>query len=220
MTTHSVCGVDPLVPSATHYDLTYLRNGRLHSLATQVEAVLECAPGSVLEVGVGTGISAFAMRTVGIDVTTLDIQAELAPDLLGDVRAIPAQDGAFDVACCCQVLEHLPFGDFDGAARELRRVSRMRVVLSLPDITRYLSFSAAIPWFGRRRLELSIPCREPSDAWKSERMASMGHYWEIGLGGIRASTVAEGLRSAGFESVRSFRVPELPWHRFFVADVR
>lgn len=217
--TEETRGVDRHVPAAGHYDLGYLAKGRVFSHAAQIDAVLAAGPSSVLEVGVGTGISAFAMRRVGIDVTTLDVQPELSPDILGDVRAIPRPDASFDVSCCCQVLEHLPFAHFAAAVRELRRVTRWRLVLSLPDITRSYGVSLVLPWFGRREFGCSIAVREPSDAWKAERLAAMGHYWEIGMNGVRARTVTDALRTAGFARVRSFRVPELSWHRFFIADV-
>ena len=128
--------MDERVPGSDHYDRAYLSNGRPYSLAVQWDAVMEVAPASVLEIGVGTGISAFALRRAGITVTTLDVQAALSPDIVGDVRRIPLSDGAVDVTCCCQVLEHLPHVDFPAAVQEIRRVTRRRLVLSLPDITR------------------------------------------------------------------------------------
>ncbi|MFM2164303.1 MAG: hypothetical protein RL325_740 [Planctomycetota bacterium] len=210
--------MDEHVPDARHYDATYLKNGRPFSLAAQLTAISEVAPSQVLEVGVGTGICVHALRRIGIPVTTLDVQPELRPDIVGDVRAIPAETGAFDVSSCCQVLEHLPFGDFGTAARELARVTRRRLVLSLPDITRSVDLTVTLPLLGMRTLSCSLPVREPSDAWKSERLRTMGHYWEIGACGVRAATVDRLLREAGFARVRSFRVREIPWHRFFVAE--
>lgn len=211
--------IDEHVPSSSHYDASYLAKGRVFSHAAQIDAVLAVAPATVLEVGVGTGIGAFALGRVGIDVTTLDVQPELSPDILGDVRAIPRADASFDVSCCCQVLEHLPFAHLSAALRELRRVTRWRLVLSLPDITRHWSCTFALPLLGRREFGLSLPVREPSDAWKAERLAAMGHYWEIGMNGVTERTVTDTLRGAGFGTIRSFRVRELAWHRFFIADI-
>jgi len=210
--------MDERVPDAGHYDATYLSNGRPFSLAAQLTAINAVAPRSVLEVGVGTGICAHALRRTGVAVTTLDIQAELEPDIVGDVRSIPAGDGAFDVSSCCQVLEHLPHSDLEAAVRELARVTRRRLVLSLPDITRSLDFTVTLPVLGTRTLSCSLPVRDPSDAWKSERLRTMGHYWEIGAFGVTAASVARCLRGAGFASITTIRVREIPWHRFFIAD--
>ena len=68
--------IDERVPGSDHYDRAYLSNGRPFSLAVQWEAVMEVSPRSVLEIGVGTGITAFALRRAGLAVTTLDVQAE------------------------------------------------------------------------------------------------------------------------------------------------
>jgi ubiquinone/menaquinone biosynthesis C-methylase UbiE len=211
--------IDAHVPTAAHYDGTYLSTGRVYSLATQLDAALELGPRNVLEIGVGTGITAHALRRVGVDVTTFDVQADLAPDVLGDVRAIPLGDGQFDVSCCCQVLEHLPLNDLPVALSELRRVTRWRLVLSLPDLTRFVGASVTLPVLGARSFGWSLPVREPDAAWKAERLESMGHYWEIGMNGATSKGVARALRSAGFDVVRTFRVPEMRWHRFFIADI-
>lgn len=212
-------GIDSHVPTVTHYDGTYLSRGRVYSLATQLDAALELGPRNLLEVGVGTGITVFALRRVGVEVTTLDVQKELSPDVVGDVRRIPCADASFDVSCCCQVLEHLPLSDMPAALRELRRVTRWRLVLSLPDLTRFFGVSATLPFIGRRDFGISLPIREPDDAWKAARLETMGHYWELGMNGATSRGVVDALRRAGFDKVRTFRVPEIRWHRFFVADI-
>lgn len=210
--------MDPHVPGAQHYGVEYLGNNRPFSLAVQLTEVIAVLPRSVLEVGVGTGIGAFALRRAGLSVTTLDVQPELAPDLVGDVRAIPAADRAFDVSCCCQVLEHLPFGDLPRAVSELRRVTGRRLVLSVPDLTRSFGCTFSLASRGLRSIGISLPVREPGREWKAERLRTMGHYWEIGMEGVTARRVAHEIRHAGFARVRSLRVRELPWHRFFIAD--
>ena len=39
------------------------------------------------------------------------------------------------------------------------------------------------------------------------------------MNGATSRGVVEALRRAGFDTVRTFRVPEIRWHRFFIADV-
>ena len=62
------------VPGRQHYSRKYLEGGRIFSYAHQIETVLNFNPNHVLEVGMGTGMVAAALRAIGIRVTTLDIQ--------------------------------------------------------------------------------------------------------------------------------------------------
>ena len=74
--------IDQHVPSAAHYDAQYLSHGRTYSIAAQLASIMDLAPRNVLEVGVGTGISAFSLRSIGVEVITLDVQPELAPAMI------------------------------------------------------------------------------------------------------------------------------------------
>ena len=59
-----------------------------------------------------------------------DVPGNPRADIHGSIDAIPVEDGAFDVALCLQVIEHVP--DPAAAVRELRRVVHPggRVLLS------------------------------------------------------------------------------------------
>ena len=146
--------------------------------------------------------------------TTLDIQPELKPDLVGSVTAIPAEDGAFDVALCSQVLEHLPFDQFGAALRELRRVTKFGLVLSLPDISPYYYLGFRLPkmrpvfWSMSRR-------KYPSEELMRRAWESSGHYWEIGYRDSLLDDVRHAISEAGWLIHRAWRVPEKDYHRFF-----
>jgi ubiquinone/menaquinone biosynthesis C-methylase UbiE len=210
--------MDAHVPGEAHYDASYLVGWRLHSIAEQVALALAVRPSRVLEIGVGTGLSAHALRTAGIEVVTADVQPDLEPDIVADVRSLPVEGGAFDVACCCQVLEHLPFAEFGPAVAELRRVTRRRLVLSLPDIERPVHCSFRAPLVGSRELAFSLPAGRVGPEWRRDRLETMGHYWEIGVDGISARVVRDAIRSAGFRTIATHRLRENPWHRFYVAE--
>lgn len=197
-----------------HYSHDYLAKGRLFSIAHQLDAALSLHPSSVLEVGVGAGVAAAALRAAGVRVTTLDLQPELGPDLVGSVTAIPAEAGAFDAALCCQVLEHLPFDQFTVALRELRRVTRLGLVLSLPDVTPHWELAFALPGVRRKRVSLS-PAWFPRRP-RPEKLGKLGHHWEIGYRGSTLPVVRREITAAGWRIARSWRVPEKAWHRFFL----
>lgn len=193
---------------------SYLAGRRGFSFGHQLQAILAREPRSVLEVGVGSGITAAALRGAGIAVTTLDVDATLDPDILASVEHIPADDGTWDVASCCQVLEHLPFDRVPAALRELHRVTNAGLVLSLPDVTRQLDLTVRLPWLGVRRMTAATPLTR-TRTMPVERLASMGHHWEIGFRGTPLTTVTSVIAIAGWRIERTWRVPELPWHRFF-----
>ena len=42
------------------------------------------------------------------------------------------------------------------------------------------------------------------------------HFWEIGYKGITVRQVCRVVEMSGWKLVRSWRVPEIDWHRFFL----
>jgi len=95
------------------------------------EAVAECRPGRVLEVGCGEGALAARLGAeLGVEVVALDQSArmvELAKACgvdaeVGDVQELPFEDASFDVAVAAWMLYHVT--DLDRGISELARVLR------------------------------------------------------------------------------------------------
>ncbi len=121
--------------------------GHLRHSPTEVERIerLVALAGegvhSVLDVGAGHGLLLEALaarrglRGTGIEITAakVDYARSRGVDLrLGDASRLDFGDRSFDLVYCCEVLEHLPFGVFEAACRELARVARDQVVVSVP----------------------------------------------------------------------------------------
>src|SRR5262249_34963101 len=123
-----------------YWSRDYNSKERFCSFWHQVDETLSLEPETVLEVGPGSGIVTYCLRHAGIQMTTVDLDAELGPDVVGSVTQLPLADGSFDAVLCCEVLEHLPWEEAEAALGELARVTRKGVVLSLPDVT---------PWMGK-----------------------------------------------------------------------
>lgn len=202
------------VPGRSHYALKYFRGGRIFSYAHQIDTVLSFEPKRVLEVGAGAGVVAAALRAMGIEVTTVDVQPELEPDIVGSVTELPIDDKAFDVALCCQVLEHLPFDQFVPALRELRRIANQGATISLPDVTRRGFVAAKLPKIRPFRVDWTFPQLWPK-AMPPSRFEGSGHYWEIGFRGYPSARVRDAIAGAGWTVASNWRVPELPWHHFY-----
>lgn len=181
---------------------------RWTSYFTQIDRVLSFHPKRVLEVGVGNHIVTHALKQQGLEVTTLDIDAGLAPDLTGSVEKIPSADQSFDVVLCAEVLEHLPYERFETCLSELKRVSRQGAVLSLPH------------WGYTKRLILDIPgLPKIRHAWKfpfsKGKDAGSPHEWEINRTGYPLSRIKNDIEKH-FTIVESFLSPWMPYHHFFV----
>ena len=128
----------PQVDPGHYQDRSYDTRERFLSYWHQADEVRQRQPSNMLEVGIGNGFLHRYLRSRGIDVHTLDIDERLGPDTVGSVLDLPFEQGSFDLVCCFETLEHLPWESFEPALRELRRVGRRWVLLSLPDITPYM----------------------------------------------------------------------------------
>lgn len=205
------------VPGRGHYSLRYLQAGRMFSYAHQIDTVVSFEPETVMEVGAGGGVVTAALRAAGLAVTTLDVQPALMPDIVASVNALPCKNETFDVALCSQVLEHLPFEQFMPALRELRRVTRLGLVLSLPDASRHWYLATKLPKMRELRLQMAVP-------WLlgmrqlNQHFEEFGHYWEIGYSQYPIKLILNAIDDAGWTLESTWRVPELPWHRFFKAS--
>ena len=205
------------IPTSENYSLSYLQKGRVFSYAHQINSVLSLEPKLVLEVGIGNGIVSSVLRTVGIEVITADCQESLKPDIIASVTKLPLKDNSVDVSLCCQVLEHLPFDQFETAIRELDRVTTKGIVLSLPDITPYYEVRLRLPkfglyqWTGTRRYRIS---KKERDKFQQKS----GHYWEIGYIETPLNRVIRVITESGLKISRTWRVSENPYHRFFIIE--
>jgi ubiquinone/menaquinone biosynthesis C-methylase UbiE len=128
----------------------------LHEIITGTE------PSTVLDAGCGEGFAVdyLARKSPQIRFTGVDISDDAVGFAernfgthvhfrKGSVFRLPFSDRSFDTVLCCEVLEHLD--DPDRAIRELNRVARRNVVLSVP-------LEPYFEWLNRtgRRLGLSV----------------------------------------------------------------
>lgn len=239
-----------------HYaDRAYNSKERFCSFWHQVDEVLSAGAESVLEVGPGGGHVTGELRRTGLNVTTLDIADDTSPDLVGSVTKIPLADRSVDVALASQILEHVPLRHVEQALSELARVSRKRVVVSVPNQTPFIGGSYPL-YFGpyiegvrpsppasvmrllslvvRRQMRLrdaawvrlvpqqwaiggrswQFPALIPHQPTEFEFDGE--YYWELGTQSLDAAGLCEMMSGCGLSGVRDFRVPENPWHHFFI----
>lgn len=192
-----------------YYDfLAYNDPERWASYWHQLEETLAFKPKRVLEIGAGSGIIGPILMREGVEYKTLDIAADLKPDFVGSVDAIPAPDENFDLACAFEILEHLPFEKFETAIREIHRVSKMGAVISLPHFGPPIKFLIKLPFLPEIRFAWKVP-------YPRTHVFNGQHYWEIGKRGYSPARIRAVLEKY-FTITKEFVPFSNQYHHFFV----
>jgi len=179
----------------------------------QIQSVAQGQPDEILEIGVGNKFVNEYLKKQGFSVTSLDYNEQLEPDVIGSVDALPFEDHSFHTVMCCEVLEHLPFDAFERCLREIRRVAKVRVVISLPTVERYYRLDAIFPKVPNFRRIWELPKKnKPIHQFDGE------HYWELGKQGYGKPVIVERMTAAGFRLVEEFRDFDDPIHQFFILE--
>lgn len=139
------------------------------------------APGDrVLEIGFGTGFAANYLRSKGVSVTTLDIDAEKGPDIVANVAQYDFPT-SYDAILAFEVFEHVPFEVFCTVLERLSAAAERYVFLSVPR---------------NRRTVVSVQLKLPklkarTFTWKANkgRIDEPFHVWEVDHGGITVSSL-------------------------------
>ena len=168
-------------------------------------------PNRVLEIGPGPGIFKATSSLFGVIVETLDIDPDLSPDHIASALYMPFKDNSFDVVCAFQMLEHVPYDKSLMIFKEMTRVAKKGVVISLPDANRLLPVVAYLPKFGPTPLSIPFP-----RLWLKKHHFDGEHYWEVNKFGYSLRKVKSDFINIGWSLKRTFRVHENPYHRFFV----
>lgn len=191
----------------------YTKIDRWSSYFYQLREILSRNPSSVLEVGVGEGIVRDYLKShTTISYKSLDIADDLSPDIVGSVTEIPLPDSSFDLVCAFEILEHLPFDNFEKAVSELFRISRKDVLISLPHFGPPVFLDFKIPFLPRIRFSFKIH-------YPQKHVFNGQHYWEIGKKGYPAYMIRTILKKYG--NITSEYVPfENEYHHFFILEKR
>ena len=203
----------PQVPPE-HYFKGYDTKERWISYWYQINEVLKTNPKTVLEVGIGNKTVSDYLKKIGLKVTTVDIDERLKPDYVCSVTELSKhfEDNSFDTVLCAEVLEHLPFKYFEKALKELYKVSKKYVIITLPHFGLDFSLSLKIPILKQIdiKIKLPLPIKHRFDGQ---------HYWEIGKKGYSLRKIRKILKKYYFIE-REFCPAENMYHRFFILKVK
>ena len=166
--------------SKEHYLGKYDDIRRFISYFYQIDLVRKLHPETVLEIGIGNKTVANYLKQNGITIDTCDFDQNLNPDYTADIRDLPFADASYDVVMACEILEHLPFEDVEKALRELQRVSKKYVLVSIPYASGGFELLLKFPLLNKiiKRPFLDLFFRVPYFFMGIEFAGQ--HYWEMG----------------------------------------
>lgn len=181
----------------------YWQQGRL---------ILDSGVGAVLEIGPGGGVVTEFLRNAGLKITTIDIDSNLKPDVVGSVLNMPFKDNEFDLILAAEILEHLPFKNFQKALSEIKRVTKKNAIISLPDHRHTLfKISFKIPFLEQKNFILRI------SQFKKHQFDGQ-HYWEIGKKGFSVSKIKKEIKRSGLKIISNFAPWDNPQNHYFILE--
>ncbi|WP_407306899.1 class I SAM-dependent methyltransferase [Desulfosporosinus sp. SB140] len=191
----------------------YFKSFQWMSYRAQVEAVVNLAaknikPVSILEIGVGNGVVSSILRNFGYKLTTVDINRNLKPDIVGSVTELATifKEQKFDIILCAEVLEHLPYKHFENCLESFSRLADW-TVLTLPRSGRYLLL---LNGFLKNNWPIDINIRIPAKSIEPE------HHWEIDISLMTSKASLKRLMSKYFSVEKQHRVWGQHKHILFV----
>lgn len=196
-----------------YYTAGYFSNEQFESFSEQLRLVHSLNRQNILEIGIGNGIVADFLRKAGFNVTTVDINPNLSPDIVGSVTDLKdiLQNTKFDVILCAEVLEHLPFDQFEQVISNMAETTREYAILTLPRCQKVIfdiQFSIKVPKLPciKKGLFLSVPSSNTIPE----------HHWELNSSKATKLKKIEVILQKYFKIVDSGRFRFRSYHHYFI----
>ncbi|MEK7462328.1 MAG: methyltransferase domain-containing protein [Patescibacteria group bacterium] len=199
-----------------HYSFKgYFHKFRWMSYWYQLKEIVD-RPDITSQLDIGPG-SLFLKKTLEVHrpdlkYTSMDIDSNLGSDVVGSVTSIPFPDQSFDLVSAFQVLEHIKFEDFETALKEMERVSKRYVFISLPHNVPSFDFQFKLPGIKRFSLAIKIP-------FGQKHVFNGQHYWEVGKRGYSAKRILS-ILTRHFEVITEYVPFENQYHHFYILKKR
>ena len=175
----------------------------------QIQAVLQLKRNKILEIGPGNGVVSQFLEKCGLKVLTCDIDFHNKPDALSDVLYLPFRRNSFEIILCCEVLEHIPYSEFEQALFEIYRVSNEFAVISLP--APFVGAAVALNFPHLPVFKLHAGMR-----YFTAKKFDGQHYWELGRRGYPLKRIKNAMKNVGFNILYEFRPTLSLFCYFFV----
>lgn len=161
-----------------------------------VKDVIRLGGKNILEIGTGSGLVKNCLGTLVNNFKILDINPNLNPDFLGDVRIYNKKlENNFDIIIAADVLEHMPFYDLSKTIKNifcyLKKNKRSYALITIPH--RCSNFLFMTPMQIPRVFRVPTGFLSFGSFWrrfiKRKIWIDPHHSWEIGDGNITVKEV-------------------------------
>lgn len=193
---------------SSFYDFTeYGNQEQFLSYYHQLKIIYQLKPQTMLNIGVGGKIIE-KLIPEETSVTGFDYDIKLKPDVVGDINRLPFKDNSFDLITCFQVLEHIPFDNFDHLLAEIKRVTKDKAIISLPYANHKFEFYMFLPIINDISFQILIP-----KFYISHKFDGL-HYWEIGKKGFSLKKILNHMEKH-FVVEKHYTLKDNAYHKFF-----
>ena len=164
------------LPKEIYFSEGYFSVDHFISIAEQIRLVYSLKRKNILEIGIGNGLVSDFLKKAGLNVTTVDINPNLKPDIVGSITDLAEilHQRKFDIVLCSEVLEHMPFDYFEKTISNIAATTSEYAVLTLPRCQKVIfdiQFKIKIP---------KLPYIEKGIFWTlPDSHIYDGHHWEL-----------------------------------------
>lgn len=191
-----------------HYDfLRYVKKNRFMSYYYQLTYIYNINPKSILDIGPGNNFLKNVLKE-NFYIKTLDIDRDVRADFNGSIDDAPIESESFDLVCCFEVLEHLPFVKFEKSLLEIHRISKRYILISLPFSNFDFKICFKLPFLREIKIRFLV-----SKFYKKHKFDGE-HYWEIGKFGYKKERIIKIIEK--YFIIKDIKIPyENSYHMFF-----
>jgi hypothetical protein len=200
-----------------HYYGDYENVKKFISYYYQIELIRNLKVQTILEIGVGNKTVSNFLKQNHFNISTCDFDKELEPDYVADIRHLEFSDNSYELITAFQILEHLPWEDFEKALLELHRVSKKYVIISIPYSSLGFELIINVPFIARffNKSYLDFFFRIPY-FFRTLKFSGM-HYWEMGRKNYPKSKIKSVIKKH-FNIISELRPIINHYHYFFVLE--
>lgn len=125
-------------------DILWNSNSKVNSQSSRIESTYLLIPkdvGSIIDVGCGNGLflnyikkyygSGFK-KLLGVDISSTALKYVETDKIESDIIDLPLDNNSFDLVSALEVIEHLAVGEYEKGLKELVRVSKKYILISVP----------------------------------------------------------------------------------------